>query len=307
LQSYRENDADNDRWRDFELRPGDIVISSPSKSGTTWTQLLVALLVFDGPEFPAPLSRLSPWMDQLTRPRSEVHELLGRQTHRRFIKTHTPLDGLPERADIRYVCVGRDPRDAAVSMIHHRSNIRRERFREILASTKAADGLPTPEPETEPSSRPAQTVSEYFDRFIDQPWREGDPPSWSLAFLAHHYRSYWERRDRSEVLGIHFADLQHDLAAQISRLARFLGDPIDLARARALAAEAHIDRARGRALDLAPEAHMGFWRDPAAFFRNGASGEWRKAMSPQQQRRYLRRAAELFEPELSDWVHRGSG
>jgi hypothetical protein len=191
-------------------------------------------------------------------------------------------------------------------MIHHRRNIRRGRYREILASTRAADGLPATEPETEASSRPAQTLSEYFDRFIDQPWTKGDPPSWSLAFLAHHYRSYWARRDRPEFLRIHFADLQHDLPAQISRLAGFLGDPIDLDRARSLAAEAHIDRARGRAREVAPEAHMGFWRDPAAFFRKGASGEWRKAMSPEQQERYLRRAAELLELELSDWVHGGS-
>ncbi len=306
MRRYREDDADNDRWRGFELRPDDIIISSPSKSGTTWTQLLVALLVFDGPEFPAPLSQLSPWMDQLTRPRSEVYALLDRQEHRRFIKTHTPLDGLPERDDLRYVCVGRDPRDAAVSMIHHRRNIRRERFREILASARAADGLPSPEPETEPTSRPAPTVSEYFDHFIDRAWEEGDPPTWSLAFIAHHYRSYWERRDRAEVLLLHFADLRDDLLAQILRLATFLGIPIDQARAQDLAAEAHIDRARRRALDVAPEAHMGFWRDPAAFFRNGSSGEWQDAMSLAQQQRYLHRVAELFELELSTWVHQGS-
>src|SRR5262249_38699700 len=39
------------RWEGFEFRPGDIVISTPKKCGTTWTQMLCALLIFDGPVF----------------------------------------------------------------------------------------------------------------------------------------------------------------------------------------------------------------------------------------------------------------
>ena len=146
-QRYAERDADNARWEGFEFRPGDIIISAPSKSGTTWTQLLVALLVFDGPEFPAPLSKLSPWMDQMIRSKEEAHAMFGAQTHRRFIKTHTPLDGVPRGEDLTYVCVGRDPRDAAVSMIHHGANMRRERFRELVAPQHDE---PLPEPVERP-------------------------------------------------------------------------------------------------------------------------------------------------------------
>jgi aryl sulfotransferase len=113
---YHSIIADSARWNDFELRAGDIVITTPPKSGTTWTQMLCALLVFDGPAFPAPLEKLSPWLDMLNRPLDEVKALYGAQTHRRFIKTHTPLDGLPFRRDVNYVVVGRDPRDVAISM-----------------------------------------------------------------------------------------------------------------------------------------------------------------------------------------------
>jgi aryl sulfotransferase len=37
---------DSARWEGFELRPDDIVISTPPKCGTTWTQMICALLIF---------------------------------------------------------------------------------------------------------------------------------------------------------------------------------------------------------------------------------------------------------------------
>src|SRR5215204_86387 len=84
---------DSARWDGFVFRPGDVVISTPPKSGTTWTQMLCALLIFDGPAFPAPLDEISPWLDMSTRPLGEVTAALETQTHRRVIKTHTPSTG----------------------------------------------------------------------------------------------------------------------------------------------------------------------------------------------------------------------
>src|SRR3954447_12027368 len=100
---YRSIIADSGRWDGFAFRPGDIVISTPPKCGTTWTQMLCALLVFDGPVFPAPLDELSPWLDMTISPLAEVMATLDAQTHRRFIKTHTPLDGLPMHAEVTYL------------------------------------------------------------------------------------------------------------------------------------------------------------------------------------------------------------
>src|SRR5262245_17481694 len=90
---YRSLVDDSARWDGFEFRAGDIVITTPKKCGTTWTQMLCALLIFDGPVFPEPLERLSPWLDMCNRSIDEVRAALAGQTHRRFIKTHTPLDG----------------------------------------------------------------------------------------------------------------------------------------------------------------------------------------------------------------------
>ncbi|MDX1689686.1 MAG: sulfotransferase domain-containing protein [Acidimicrobiia bacterium] len=287
MREYREDDADNARWLGFAFRPGDVVVDAPSKSGTTWTQLLAALVVFDGPAFPAPLSRLSPWLEQTTRSVEEVHRMLDTQEHRRIIKSHTPLDGVPLRDEVRYVCVGRDPRDAAESMLHHADNMDRRRFAELIGR----DFEPTP----------VRTHSERIDRFLD-----GEEfPGWNLRFLLHHYRTFWDARDRDNVALFHFADYRSDLPVELGRLAEHLEIPLTSTRARELAAEAAIDRVRDRAADVAPEAHMGIWKDTARFFRRGTGGEWRGSWTPEQQTRYDRIVAAEAAPDLAAWVHGG--
>ncbi len=120
---YRTLISDSARWDGFELRAGDIVISTPAKCGTTWTQMICALLVFQTDALPDSLDRMSPWLDMLTRDRADVVADLAAQTHRRFIKTHTPLDGLPSDERVTYICVGRDPRDVALSWDNHMANM----------------------------------------------------------------------------------------------------------------------------------------------------------------------------------------
>src|SRR5215207_9365958 len=138
---YRSVIADSGRWDGFAFRPGDVVISTPPKSGTTWTQMLCALLIFDGPDFPAPLGNISLWLDMCTRPLAEVTAAYAAQTHRRFIKTHTPLDGLPLHADVTYLVVGRDPRDVAISSEHHTANLDVERFMALRAAAVGNEDL----------------------------------------------------------------------------------------------------------------------------------------------------------------------
>ena len=125
---------DSSRWDGFELRPGDIIISTPPKCGTTWTQMLCAMLVFDASTFYQPLARISPWLDMMTRPLESVVSDLEAQTHRRFIKTHTPLDGLPMYGSVTYIAVVRHPLDVAMSDRDHGANMREERAVELPES-----------------------------------------------------------------------------------------------------------------------------------------------------------------------------
>src|SRR5215469_10337387 len=115
---YTSPEEDSARWDGFAFRQGDIVISTRSKSGTTWMQMICALLVFGTPDLPEPLGRISPWLDWLVTPLDEVTTRLEAQTHRRIIKTHTPLDGIPLDPAATYIVVGRHPLDMAVSLYY---------------------------------------------------------------------------------------------------------------------------------------------------------------------------------------------
>ena len=95
---YRSTVLDSNRWQRFSARAGDIIISTPAKSGTTWMQMICALLIFQRTTFDRSLDLISPCLDMQTRDIGDVIADLEAQQHRRFIKTHTPLDGLPVRS-----------------------------------------------------------------------------------------------------------------------------------------------------------------------------------------------------------------
>jgi hypothetical protein len=296
---YRSIVADSSRWDGFAFRPGDIVISTPPKSGTTWTQMLCALLIFDGPQFPAPLDEVSPWLDMCISPLAAVTATLAAQTHRRFIKTHTPLDGLPLHADVTYLVVGRDPRDVAVSFDHHVANVDDEHFLALRAAAVGNDDLAEFAEDPDRSEDPV----ERFRTFVTDESRTIPPPT--LASVLHHLERGWQHRREANVALVHYADLQADLAGELLRLAGVLEIPCAPERARELAAEASLTRMRERAADVAPNASQGIWKDAHAFFRSGASGEWRERLSPADLAAYEARVAQLVSPELAAWAHGG--
>jgi hypothetical protein len=155
---YRSSDEDSARWDGFPFRRGDIVISTRSKSGTTWVQMICALLVFQSTELPARLTELSPWLDWLIIPRDEMLARLERQKHRRFIKTHTPLDGIPIDPRATYLVVARHPLDMAVSLFHQGANLNRARIAELTAGARSA-APPPAATETNPTASPSPAAS----------------------------------------------------------------------------------------------------------------------------------------------------
>ena len=145
MRRYQGFIADSARWERFTFRPDDVVISTPSKCGTTWMQMIVGMLLLDRLDLGAPISTISPWLDMLTRSDDEVFGRLSAQKHRRFVKTHTPLDGVPRHDSVTYIAVARHPLDVALSHRDHGENQRRDHLDElrVTASGPVDPDLPT--------------------------------------------------------------------------------------------------------------------------------------------------------------------
>jgi aryl sulfotransferase len=297
LRRYRTLASDSASWWDFPFRSDDIIVSPPAKAGTTWAQTLVAMLVFDTDRFDQPLSDISPYFDMATRDRAEVTAMLEAQRHRRFIKTHTPLDGLPVHEGVTYLTVGRDPRDAFLSLEHHMANADPATLLELANSA----GLG---PEALPN--PPEDPLERFWQWADGPFADGPTvmPATLVNFL-HHLQTFWDQRDRPGVVLLHYDDLLADLPGQLRRLADALAIEVSDARIGELAAAATFDNMRQRYDVLTPEVNRRFWRDDRAFFHSGTSGQWRGLLDEAGVRRYEARVAELVPPDLADWVHSG--
>ncbi|WP_211288614.1 sulfotransferase domain-containing protein [Actinophytocola xinjiangensis] len=261
------------------------MISTPAKSGTTWMQMLCALLIFDTPDLDRPLTEISPWLDTTTHNVTDVHAQLEAQRHRRFIKTHTPLDGLPHHPEVTYVGVGRDPRDVMVSFENATANLSAEARARI-------EGPPPADP------------LERFYRWADAEFAlHSTTRGVTLANIVHHQRTFWDRRDAPNVALFHYQDLKADLPGELGRLAAALSIDHTPERITELAKAATFDSMRRRADELAPGVDAGLWRDNQGFFRTGSSGQWRAVLDERATEHYDRRVGELATPDLVAWLH----
>ena len=65
---------------------------------------------------------MSPWLDLRVPPKAVKLPLVEAQTHRRFLKTHLPVDALRFSPKAKYLYIGRDGRDVVWSMYNHHVN-----------------------------------------------------------------------------------------------------------------------------------------------------------------------------------------
>lgn len=300
MRRYRGFMADSARWERFTFRPDDVVISTPSKCGTTWMQTIVGMLILGRVDLGAPLSQLSPWLDMLIRTDDEVFGLLEAQQHRRWMKTHTPLDGVQEHPDVTYLAVIRHPLDVALSDRDHHHNMRIERAREMRVT---ASGEPDPTVmvayETPPDD-PAEMLRWFIDSDLPP---TGSGPN-SLADFCEQASVAWKRRHRPHVNLFHYSDMWNDLDGEMRRVAAALGIEIEEPLWSELVDAARLDSMRSRAADVAPEADLGFWRSDVGFFNTGGPRDWASLLDDADIAHFHDRLRELA-GDAAAWILEG--
>lgn len=136
---YRHAIFDSSRWEEIEHRPGDIVISTSMKAGTTWMQGILRNMLWPAGDIPEGGVE-SPWVEARWTPIEEIKQVLASQEHRRFMKTHLPADGLQLSDEVLYIVVGRDGRDVFMSTVNHWDKLRDD-FIDWVNHLAAVDGV----------------------------------------------------------------------------------------------------------------------------------------------------------------------
>lgn len=276
---YRSAEEDSDRWNRFPFREGDIVVSTRSKSGTTWMQQICLSLVHGSAALPAPLGELSPWVDWLVEAEGDLFSRLKAQPGRRVLKTHTPLDGVVLDQRATYVVVVRDPLDMAVSLYHQGDNLDRERIAQLTGQVSA----------TAPS--PREPLHDWLVRWT---MSAADPTESmdSLPGVVHHACDAWSRRDDEHVLVVRYEALVADLEGQMRSLADRLGVHPDPAVWPSLVHGATFTGMRALAAARTPDP-QGVLKDPVAFFRRGTPGAGREVLNAGELAAYEQRVRDL--------------
>ncbi len=294
---YQNVFIESERWNALAPREDDIIISTSYKAGTTWVQGICGALVFQSSDPPGTLDDLSPWLDALFEPVEDVVARLDAIPHRRYLKTHLPLDAIPYRPSTKYIYVGRDGRDVWMSAWNHWNNLRPEMI-DAFNSNPARKGPPFPLP-------PAD-INAAFDDWLTTSqfaWERDGYPFWS-----HHYhaQTWWDFRHLDNILFVHFADLLDDLDGQMRRISSYLDIPIDESIWPNLVHSVTFDEMKGNAQQRAPGADKGLWKDTTNFFHKGTNRRWDGVLTEDQVRRYETLVTDLLEPSLAAWmVHDG--
>ncbi len=242
------------QWRD-----GDIVVSVPPKSGTTWTMNIVHQLRTGGDPSFADIYAEVPWLELVPRPDSNLDDLVARfdampRDRRRAFKSHAAPPDLPyqrpgEGPDVRYVVVARNPDEAVAS------------FRPFLASHSDAWfelwGVPKD-----------HLVGPDFEAFF-----AGIGSHMIAPMVFGVIAGWWPLRHEPNVLLVHYSDLKRQPEPTIRGIADFLSfDVADTAWPAILEytsfawMKAHEDKFELRSVSDIPPL------DPGAMIRKGQVG-----------------------------------
>lgn len=233
----------------FVPREDDIYVATYPRSGTTWMQFMLHLLVRGpGVEF-RHINEVCPWFERSLAIGSMQPEDLERLPSPRIFKTHLPRRWLPVQG--RFVGLVRDPADVALSYFHL--------YRAYLGFRGSLD--------------------EFLGRFEQGRVQYG---SWWT-----HVAGWSAQAQAPEVLILRYEDLRADPVARLGEVARHCGLSHDDARLRAAVQGASLDRMKQleARFDHATSLLLERGVTPRRFIGRGRVGGGTEALSAEQRAR----------------------
>ena len=287
-REFNNHHFDSTIWNDFEFRDNDIFIATYAKSGTTWLQQIISQLIFNGEEG-LEGAEMSPWVDLRVPPKEVKLPAIEQQTHRRFLKTHLPVDALVFSPKSKYIYIGRDGRDVVWSMYNHHVNAN-DLWYQALNDTPGRVGPPI--------EKPPESIVEYYHDWLN---KDGHPfwPFWE------NVQSWWEIRNLPNVYMLHFANLKSDMPGEIKKIAEFLEIEIDPDKWDDILKHCSFEYMKEHATQSVPLGGA-FWDGGSKTFINkGVNGRWKDVLSQEDSSKYEEMAVEKFGEDCARWINTG--
>jgi len=234
-------------FRALQLQSTDVILASYGKCGTTFMNAVLFNLLRLDPDGTlssaneaAPGGTIQVYPDGCPARRGDpapgrkwgplTVQDLAEQPSPRLFATHLPAGQLPDLATRgRLVLVLRNPKDAIVSM---------HKFIEQLALG---------DPAKVPAAVPSQRILAEGGLPAMKAAYEAEPPPTASGLGSDYFSYYRDMCALAERLGsrthvVCYEALRHDFAAELARLAAFLGEPLTDAKAAAIAQRTSISR-----------------------------------------------------------------
>ncbi|HXV01886.1 MAG TPA: sulfotransferase domain-containing protein [Caulobacteraceae bacterium] len=299
-REYRTVIMDWRRWDNFTAREDDIIVTTFPKCGTTWTQRIVDLLIFQSPD-PRPIMETAPWLDAtIFGPIEDMRAGLEAQTHRRSIKSHLPFDAMPVFEGVKYIHVARDGRDACMSMHNHMQGMKPEAMVRAAMAAAADPRMPRGGPPVIPED-PRDWCLGWLDRAEAQV-TEGYGVD--LPFFEYE-NTYWRERRQPYLLMVHYNDLKADLEGEMSRISDFLGIATPKSLMGELAEAARFETMKAQGAQILPHIGEMFDHGPERFLNKGVNGRWKDVMGADDLARYDALVKSKFTPSEAAWIEHG--
>ena len=269
------------------------MIATPYKCGTTWMQGIVSCLVLGECRQGA-----SVWLDFRPESLDDTRKKLSEQTHRRFIKTHLPLDGLPYHENIKYIVVSRDVRDVFMSLWNHYGSYT-DAANEKFNNWPGRVGPPQPVCPT--------GIHDFWKMWISRGWFEWESEGYPFWSNMRHVQTWWDQRHLANLLFVHYNHLKSDPHGQVRRIAKFLDIEITDERIDETVDATTIDSMREAAIKREEgQEGLGMFENGATtFFYKGTNDRWKDVLTEEDLLLYEAAADRNLSNSCRRWLETG--
>lgn len=238
----------------FPVQDSDVFVVTYPKSGTTWMQEIIPLVLNGGDLTPVqtiPNWDRVPWLEE-TKSALAIDKL----TSPRAMVSHLPYHVMPSAfysSKAKVIYVTRNPKDVMVSSFH---------FHE-MASFLEDPG----------------TFEEFMDKFLSGQVLFG---KWT-----DHVKSWRNPELGNRILNITYEEMIQDLSGAVNRFSNFLGSNLSADTVERIADHCCFKTMKTNNMSnysMVSQEIMDSCKSP--FLRKGVSGDWKNHFSPEQEARF---------------------